>query len=498
MSCHSNNPIPKDTIIIGIEKTPENFDPRLPKDATSQKINKLVYSSLLKKDNNLKLVPDIAKSYLIKNPLTYIFYLRDNVFFHNKKKLTSKDVKATYESLLGDKIKTSYKSRVQIIKSIETPDEYTVIFKLKKIHTPFLSLMTIGILPRSHIILDGQPPLKNKQTLYGTGPYTIAFDKITLNSLTLKRFDDYFADSAKTKTLIFRVVQDNTLRALEFIKGRIDLIQNNVPFVMIPFLKEKKEFKFETSPGINFSYMAFNLKNKYLKNKNVRKAIALAIDRKKIIKYKLAGMGEPATSLLSPSHWVYNGSLIPYEYDLKKAKALLDQTPFKDPDGDGPLPRFKLIYKTSSVKERVEIAQLIAENLKKIGIEVTVKSYEFGTFYRDVRQGDFDLYTLTWVGITDPDIYFEIFHSEKFAPTGFNRGFYTNKDLDKMLNQSRIETDPEKSKELYNKIQDIVYQDFVYAPLWHEVNFVFMKKNVFGYSLRPDANFINLIRAYKD
>lgn len=474
---------------MGIDNYPEQFDPRLPTDASSQKLNKLIYSGLLKKDDNLNLIPDVAKSYNIKNPVTYTFILRDNVTFHHQKQLTSQDVKATYESMMGNKIKSPFKGSLSIIQAIDTPDNKTVIFRLKRPNSPFLTLMTLGILPAEYV--------KKGKNLAGSGPFKLMPQNGVLNRVKLAKFEQYYGKKAKIKKIIFRVVQDATLRTLELIKGRIDLIQNGIPYVLINKLKHERDLKFQTDTGINFTYMAFNMKNKYLKDIRVRKAIAHAIDRRKIIIYKLAGLAGYADSLISPRHWAYDNKLTKYDFNLKKAKELLDQTPYKDPDGDGQKSRFTLIYKTSSVKERLEIAQLIAESLRKIGIDVIVKSYEFGTFYRDIRQGDFDIYTLTWVGLSDPDIYYYVFHSSMIPPKGANRGHYINNELDKLLDESRIEMNRDKLIEIYNKIQTLVYNEYVYAPLWYENNFVFMKNTINGYKPRADASYTNLVNAYK-
>lgn len=495
LACQPSRPIPADTLVIGIDKMPGQLDPRLPSDATSQKINKLIYSGLLKKDDRLNLVPDLAKSYTIKDPRTYIFYLKENVYFHNQQQLTSKDVKATYESILGDKIKSPFKASLAIIKSIDILDDHTITFRLKKPNAPFLTLMTLGILPAAYVASEGRGMRSQNVPRVGTGPYRLV--RSNASSVTLTRFDRYHGPPAKTKNLVFRVIQDATLRTLELMKGRIELVQNNIPYVLIKRLRREEGLTFQKDQGINFTYMAFNLKNKYLNDIRVRKAIAYAIDRRRIIMYKLAGLASYANSLLSPNHWAYNKKLGHYSFSLEKARRLLDETPFKDPDGDGPQYRFTLTYKTSNVPERLEIAQLIAENLEKIGIKVVIKSYEFGTFYRDIRQGDFDIYTLTWVGLSDADIYYYAFHSDMVPPRGANRGHYINPKLDKLLEASRATLDKEKQRQIYKEIQKIVYDDFVYAPLWYEDNFVFMDKAVQGYQLRPDASYVNLVKAYK-
>lgn len=496
-SCNPSQPIPNDTIVVAIESKPEQLDPRLATDSMSQKVMKLIYNGLLTLDENLVLIPDIAESYSIENPTTYIFKLRRNILFHNNQHLTSADVKATYESMRGEKIKSPFKSSLSIIKDIETPDPRTVIFKLNEPNAPFFTLMSLGIVPKEFIEKDGTTREQGTEFAPGTGPYHLLATKEGLNIIELERFDSFFGQKAKTKRIIFRTILDSNLRTLELLHGRVDLSQSNVPFMMIPKLKEKKNLSYIETPGTVFAYLAFNLRNPYLQDIRVRQAFAQAIDRGRIIRYKLSGIASPATSFMGSLHWIFNKELSPYTFDPKKAKELLDQTSFKDPDGDGPLPRFKLIYKTSSLKERIEIAQLIAEQLRAVGIELEVRPYEFGTFFRDVRQGNFDVYTLTWSGITDPDIYYSICHSKMTPPAGANRGFYSNVVLDKLLDQSRITTDPKQQKQIYDEIQRIAFDDLVYIPLWYENNFAFMNPRLKGYTPRTNASFVNLVNAYK-
>lgn len=483
----------KDNLVVGIEIYPDQFDSRFITNAISTKIKDLVYSGLLKHDEKQNLVSDLAESYKVKESKIYEFDLRDGIKFHNGRPLTSADVKATYESMLKEELASPHYGRLISIEKIETPSDKKIIFYLKEPYVSFLTLMTLGVMPKD-LAAKSQIGLAD---VVGSGPFSIVSGQKGEEKLVLQRFDHYFGEKPKIKNLTFWAIQDNTLRSMELIKGNIDLMQNNVPFDMISLFENKEDVVFQDSTGVTFSYMAFNFKNPYLKNAKVREAIATAIDRDKIIKYKLKGLGVSATSVLNPDHWAYDPSLPKVPYDPVKAKKLLDETEFKDPDGDGPRSRFNLIYKTSKDKTRLEIAHLIAENLKAVGIDVTIKSYEFGTFYNDIRQGNFDIFTLQWVGVSDPDIYHFISATDQIPPVGANRGFYSNKMLDELLEKSRQEGDITKRKELYYKIQEIFFKDFVYAPLWYENNFVVMRQNVKGYELRPDASFYNLTKVYK-
>jgi peptide/nickel transport system substrate-binding protein len=486
-SCNSHPEIPRDTIVVGISLFPEQMDPRLSTDAIGQKINKLIYSGLVRIDAHLNVVDDLAKEHFVRDKLTYEFHLRDGVRFHDGSPLTSADVKATYEMIRSDTIHSPHKVTLSVIDNIETPDALTVIFKLKKPFSPFLTVMSLGIVKQG-----------GRDQLVGSGPYHLISKAQDRDGIVLERFDDYHGTKAKTRVLVFRLVQEASLRALEMIKGRLDLVLNDLPYVLLPELKKRENLRVTSAPGINFSYLAFNFNNPYLKNRDVRKAVAMAVDREKLIAYKLYGYARVADSLLSPVHWAYASGLTPFYYDLTAAKKLLDKAGFPDPDGDGPLPRFTLVYKTATNKERIEIVQLIAESLEKIGIHVTIKSYEFGTFYRDIRQGNFDLFSLTWSGITDPDIYYTVAHSSQFAPNGGNRGHYRNLEVDRLLDLSRQTVDPDEIQSLYVQIQKIIYEDFVYVPLWYEDNVAVMRTNVKNFELMPNASFWPLTQVEKE
>jgi len=248
----------------------------------------------------------------------------------------------------------------------------------------------------------------------------------------------------------------------------------------------------DSDTGINYAYLVFNLRDPQLQDRRLREAIALAIDRDKLIQYRLKGLARKATGILSPSNWFYEGQVEQYHYDPERAKALLDEAGFKDPDGAGPLPRLRLSLKTSNKRDRVAMARAIAEDLKAVGIELEIRSYEWGTFLRDLKTGNFQIGSSTWVGVTEPDIYYLAFHSSQFPPEGANRGFYSNPKVDRLLEKGREETASAARKAIYSEVQKILAHDLPYVSLWYEDNVVFTRPAVEGYTLRPDASLIGL------
>jgi len=492
LSCHRSVPKDPGTLVIGVESYPENSDPRLAVDALSSKVNRLLYNGLFKLGENLEVMLDLAEKVSHLKETVIEITLRDNVFFHNGKKLTTRDVRATYQSILNPKKRSPHRSVFEKIKKIELIDDRTLRLELKEPFAPLTTSLTIGILPEELAMSEEDQDF----VPIGTGPYRFV-EARTREKIVLARFENYFGPKPKNKSLVFRSIYDDTLRTLEVIQGRLDIVQNAIPYVLLSAIKERKNLKLTTSTGINFSYIGFNLTDPILKKKKVRRAIALAINRDEIIRYKLKGLASPATSLLFPGHWAFDDHLKQIEFNPAKAKQLLEEAGFKDPDGNGPQVRFKLVYKTSTKKDRVELALLIAEQLKKVGIGVEVKPYEWGTFFRDIRLGNFQLYSLTWVGLTEPDIYYFAFHSSMLPPNGANRNHYLNARLDDLLEKGRKTVDRKERMEIYSKVQEIIFEDLPYVPLWYEQNWVVYQNNVKGYSLRPDAGFQNLVNTYK-
>lgn len=493
LSC-AKAPVDAQFVTIGVEAYPQTFDPRLATDALSSKISRLVYNGLFRVNDRMEVEPDLVESFQ-QAPLVLDLEIKKNVRFHNGKVLSVEDVVATYESLKSPGLASPHKSLLDQIERMEILGPYRIQIHLKAPFAPILTNLTLPILPAE--IANGvfQP--------IGTGPYKIA-STIDREKISLHRFQGYFGDPPKNEGLIFRTIYEDTLRALEFLKGRLDLVQNAIPNVLLPALcpefldsshpcqprfSKHPWIGFDQGTGVNFSYLGFNLKDPYLKKIQVRQAIAHAINREELIRYKLKGLAEPATSLLFPGHWAHHPDLPPLEYDPEKAKALLDQV---FPDPEGPEPRFRLVYKTSTKKDRVDLALLIAEHLKKVGIEVTVQPYEWGTFFRDIRTGNFQLFSLTWVGVSDPDIFYYAFHSSQGPPNGANRGNYANPEIDRLVVEARQALDRGRRTKLYYQIQEILNRDLPYAPLWYERNWVVTAPSIKGYRLRPDAGFQNL------
>ncbi len=494
VSCKGDFVSKKDELVAAFESSPTNLDPRLATDANSGRIIGLIFNSILRFDEKLNLVPDLSERWENPNPFTYIFYLKKGVKFHNGIELTAEDVKYTFESILNPSFLSPHKKSYEKIKTITAVDKYTVKFIMSEPYAPFLINMTMGIVPKDEAEKSGH---KFTGKPIGTGPFV--FERwVADERIELKRNADYFEGRAKLSKLIFKIISDDTIRLLGLKTGEIDFIQNAVPPDLLSSLNKDKNITILTGDGINYSYLGFNLSDPVLKDARVRKAIAYSIDRSSIITNLLAGIAEPATGVLPKSNWAYEGNVAMYEYNIEKAKRLLDEAGFPDPDGDGPKERFRLIYKTTNNDLRKMIGEVLQKNLKEVGIGIDIRTYEWGTFYNDIKTGNFQLYSLSWIGIVDPDIYYSIFHSDMMPPEGNNRNRYKNSEIDRLVTEGQKALSHKDRKKIYSKVQKIAADELPYISLWYPKNVAAMRKNVKGFVLLPDGDLSSFKNIYKE
>lgn len=485
IGCRTTDKTPSDAVVIGIEQGPLSLDPRLASDAYSSKISGLLHNGLFRLNERLELEPDLIESFETLSSERYRFHLKKNVHFHDGTELKAADVKYTLESVLDEKLASPFRSTMAKIAEITTPSDFVLEVRLKEPFQPFLSALTMGIVP-----MNGPPEL-------GTGPFRLESFR-PQEEIVLSRFSEYKDGPVGVERVIFKVISDDNLRVLSLKNRRVDVLQNNIPPPLLKTLRNEENLLFGTGEGINMTYLGLNLKNPFLAHPDVRRALALAIDRRALIEYRMANLARPATGILAPSHWAYEKDVVSQEYNPQKARQLLEASGFRDPDGVGPAPRYSLVYKTSTKRDRIGLARLIVRYFKEVGVEVKILPLEWGTLFKDVQSGNFDLYCLTWVGVTDPDIYHYAFHSSEMPPVGANRGRYTDPVVDRLTDEGRRVADREGRRAIYSEVQKILARDLPILPLWYEDNYVVFSKRLKGVRLRPNASFDWLINVTKD
>lgn len=481
--CSRSRPDPH-TLTMIIESSPANLDPRVGTDAFSERIDELLFDSLVKKDEHFNVQPWVAERWEIPNPLTYVFHLRSGIRFHDGRPLTSRDVKWTIESMMNGTVLSSKSATTsyQHLEAIETPDAQTIIFRMKEPDSGLLWNLSdgaLGIVPYGSGKEFAVHPI-------GSGPFKFVKNDQD-NEVVIVRNDDYWAEEPKIERVRFAVVPDETTRALELRKGSADIEINSVSADMVQSLRREPGMKVEQAPGTEMQYLALNLRDPILRDQRVRQALAYATDIHPMIEYLWRNTARPAASVLPPQHWAYDSSLRPYPYNPDKARQLLDAAGFPMKNGS----RFHLVMKTSTQETSRLLAVIVQQQWRKIGIDLELRSFEFGTFYADIVRGAFQVYTLRWVGGAnqDPEIFEYVFDSKSFAPRRANRSYYSNPEVDAWIEQGRNVLDQEKRKTIYAKIQQQLLRDAPYINLWYFDNVLVHTARVRGLQLDPSGNY---------
>jgi peptide/nickel transport system substrate-binding protein len=472
-----------DVIVVGVTSGPNNLDPRVGTDDVSGKTAQLIFNNLMTLDERLRVAPDLAERLDNPDPVTYVVTLRRGVTFHDGHELTSADVVYTFRSLLDPAFVSPRKGAFRMLRTVEPRDRYTVVFTLKE---PFGSFPVNLVIP---IVPDGAGPSFREHPV-GTGPYRFV-SYATDDRIELAPFAGYFGGAPRNAGLVLRIVPDDIMRGLELRKGTMDVVVNDLASDIVYQLGRDPRLQLVEAPGTDYQYIGINLRDPVLRNRAVRQAIAYAIDRDAIITHLRRGLAIRAAGILPPVSWAFEAGVFTFPYDPAKARALLDEAGFRDPDGDGPEPRLRLSLKMSNLEFNRLQASVIQENLRAVGIALDVRTYEFATLYADVLKGNFQLYTLQWVGgaVADPDILRRVFHSSQVPPTGFNRGFFENAEVDRLLDAAAIETDETRRRELYAAVQRVVAEEAPYVSLWCKTNVAVAQRSLTGFHILPTADF---------
>jgi peptide/nickel transport system substrate-binding protein len=474
---------------LGLEDQPKTLDPRYATDAAGMRISQhLLFSSLVQLGYDLQIVPDLAERWEIKEDKIYRFYLKKGIKFHDGQPLTAEDVKFTFEHLKDPEIKSPFAGNYKDIETITVKSPLIVEFKLAQPNASFLIKTILAILPKH--ILTGAAKEEFPSRLTGSGPFR--FVSQTPNEIILEKNNSYFKDAPKLDQIVFKIVKDNNTRFLKMQKGELDLAINVIQLDKVDDFKKPPLSDLYTvieNPGIGYNYVSFNMRTPQLQDKRVRQAIALGIDVDELIKYQLEGHAGRALGLLSPVFWFHEPNVQKYSYDPKKAEELLEAAGLKNSDAGGSKSRLILELKTSNNTQSVEIGRIIQAQLAKIGIKIDLKSYEWGTYYGDVTSGNFQMATMQWIGFTDPDFFYDIFHSGQIPPAGRNRSLYQNVKVDQLTEKGRITLDSKKRKTIYAEVQKIVAEDLPYVSLWHANNISIVKKSITGYKQHPTGGY---------
>ncbi len=479
-------------VVVLIESSPNTLDPRIATDAQGARISSLIFDSLVRKDDHFNLQPCLATSWEQPDPLTIIFHLRSGVRFHDGRPLTSADVAWTLNSMRDGTVISAKTSHLNAITNIETPDALTVVLHLHQPDANLLWNLTDG--------LNGIVPAGSGRELsshpIGSGPFRFvsqADDK----DVVLAANKEYWGAKPYVGGAVFAVVPDETTRALELEKGSADIAINSLMADTVNALQQEPQLAVDISPGTILNYININVSKPPLNDRRVRQAIAYSIDRSAIIHALFRDRAVRASSLLPPDHWAYfgdpkssgnaNAGLVKYPHDVARARRLLDEAGYL-PDANGV--RIHITMKTSTDETTRLLAAILQQQMREAGIELSIRSYEFATFFGDITHGAFQLYALRWIDSNeDPDIFRDTLASSNIPPHGSNRGHYINPKVDALLAHAASVSDQASRRDDYIEVQKIVAEDVPEINLWYLDNVLVHTRRVTGMEVSPSGSY---------
>ncbi|HLR75125.1 MAG TPA: peptide-binding protein [Virgibacillus sp.] len=480
-------------VTLGIISDPVMFLPTHLNDTASGDIVDVMFSSLLQTDEEIDLQPDVAEDYEISDDgLTYTFYLRDGVTFHDGEPLTAEDVEFTYNIFIDEDYTGPRAGTFINLDEVVAVDEHTVEFHLSEVDARFITAMTYGILPK-HIL--GDVPAEELEehdfisNPIGSGPFK--FDEwVDGQYVSLTAFDDYYEGRPHLDSLTLKIVGDQNALMAQIEAGDVDF--GGVPADNYPTAEGWEEdglVKLDSTLGFQYNYLGFNLRHDMFKDKETRQAIAHALDRQLIIDELAHGQGEVAHGPVSPLSWAYPDEMPEFEYDVEKAKELLAEAGWEE-GADGILERdgerFEFTIKTNSGNTlREDLAVIVQSMLKEVGIEVKAEYIEWGAFLEQTEAPnfDFDMIILGWALGTDPDPR-GIWHSSEIEQ-GLNNIGFDNEEVDKLIEESEKIVDQDERAEALHEIFEIIAEEQPYVFLYYPTRTVAMPTNLEGFTNHP-------------
>jgi peptide/nickel transport system substrate-binding protein len=474
----------------GFNGEPATLNPILSSDSISSGITNFVNDSLLKEDENLEIVGELAENWEVSDDgKTITFFLQDDVYWHDGEQLTADDVVFTMNMILDPKYTGVRASDLKYVEEIVALSDFEVQFKLSQVDVPMMEALAgaaMGIIPE-HVFKDvPAEELREHQGSWnpiGTGPYKFV-EYVSGQYTVLEANEDYWGEGPFIKTIMIKHFQDNQSVLSAFENGDIDYIAK-IPVEDIDRLKENlsEEVTFVETPNNGYYYIGLKQNHKYLEDKSVRQALMYSLDRQTIIDTVFQGYGTVINSHSVPISWAHTDDVNEYPQDLEKAEQLFTEAGWtKGNDGflyneDGEKLEFTIVSMAGE-EEKANVIAMVIEQWKNVGVDVDVEYYERSVLFNQYLDvGEFESYMWGWNLSNDPDS-FNMFHSSQAKlneagepdPNGTLKGFndceYINPEVDQLLEAGRKTYDTEERKVIYAQIQQILNEELPYIFLY--------------------------------
>lgn len=466
---------------FAIETEPVGLDPNQVTAFASHRILENVYDSLLRYDETMQLVPNLAKDFEVKDAYTVVFELRDNVFFHDGTKMSVEDVLYTFERISDPDYGSPAASYYADVESIKALDDKTVEFKLK---TPSVNALldnfagvNSSIVSKEFVEGDANMQLVTN----GTGPFKLS-KYSEGNYISLLKNENYYINGVpKVDELRFVIIPEEVARVAALRNGDVSITQINEPLSLNQL--SSNQYNVYRQPVLSYYLLGINNNVEPLNNPKVRRALSYAVNREQIIQMIAFGEGS-VTGIMNPTveAWAIKPSEFPeYTYNPQKAKELLKEAGY--PNG------FEFSITVAARYNFDKIAQAMQAQLAAVGITAKLDMVEWGIFIKKWQEIDFDSFVSLNSGSVNPDKQlYRTFHSSGST----NKFNYANESVDELLEKGRTTTDYEDRKEIYDEIQNILIEESPILFLYSPNNLYAAQSSVEGFETMSNESLINL------
>ncbi|MCE5242810.1 MAG: peptide-binding protein [Syntrophobacteraceae bacterium] len=488
-----------DWMIDLLNAEPATLNPITATDASASAINDYIYESLIRRNpRTLKLEPVLAESWEIsEDHLAYTFRLKRNVRWQDGHPFTAKDILYSFDRIMDPRVDAAHlRNYYQDIEKIALLDDYTVRYHYRKPY--FRALEFCGGIPivPAHVFQEGEDfnnhPIGRMPV--GTGPYRMLKWE-TGKEVTLVRNENYWGNRPHFDRILYRIITNPTA-ALQVLKqGGLDVM----PLTPIQWVKQTQNRRFQedyrkikyNTPS--YRYIGWNNERPVFSDRRVRQAMTLLIDREMILNKVLFGLGTVVSGTFYVNSPEYDKSIKPYPYDPKSAMELLKAAGWERRNGDGPLMKdgtpfaFEFLISSGS-KFGEQLATIVQENLKQVGIAVSIRTLEWAVFLQRIEEHNFDACTLAWSLSWESDPY-QLWHSSQASDKGSNFVGFRNKEADGIMEKARTEFDAEKRIRLYHRFHAILHEEQPYTFLFSTDALVAISRrfqDVNIYAMGPD------------
>ncbi|MEW6408697.1 MAG: ABC transporter substrate-binding protein, partial [Nitrospirota bacterium] len=469
-------------LYLRLNANPTTLDPAFIVDVTGGNISAKIFNGLVRFDERLNIIPDIAGSwYISKDGRVYTFKLKKGVRFANGREVEAGDFKYSFERILNPGTRSPntwvleailgakeyMNGKIAEVSGIKVIDRYTLRLITREPFMPFMGLLAMTaayVVPKEEIERLGAEFSRYPS---GTGPFKISEWRQS-QWLRLVVNDSYFEGRAKIKGIIYRIIPEDLTAIAEFETGRLDAIGIPASEFRRYMSDNRWKDKILSGVGMNTYYLGLNCSRRPFDNPVVRRAVAYAIDRKKILDTVYQGRGQLAESVIPPMLLRIRSSefrVRSYKYDPEMARRLLKEAGY--PEGL----RIK-IYITAD-QEVLDIVEVIQHYLKEAGIYAEIRSLEWSAYKEALNKGEPDAFWLSWwADYPDPENFlFPVFHSSNWGAAG-NRTRFKNTEVDKLIEKAQKAVDVKMRYKLYRDAELRIIEQVPWVFFWHRIEYV--------------------------